>query len=183
MKEQIIEVANALVVERGFNAFSYKTITEKIDIKTSSIHYHFPTKTDLGIAIVRKHLQAFEQTVAKNQGKAPLEKLSKLFFYYKRFVAEQKVCIIGALTSDINTLEEPLRQEVLLFATAIVNWVTAILEEGQAQKDFKPLPNAPLKAKQIMANLMALAQVARLEQNSGDFDMMTQMILDELTAN
>ncbi len=183
MKEQIITEANTLLVEKGFNAFSYKTITEKIDIKTSSIHYHFPTKRDLGIAIIQKHQQAFEQTIAKTNGKTALEKIGKLFLYYKRLVAEQKVCIVGALTSDINTLDEPLRQEILIFSEAIVNWTASILQDGQTQKVFKPLPNTKLKAKQIIASLMALVQIARIEKNKTGFDLMTQMILDELTIN
>lgn len=183
MKEQIIIEANTLLVEKGFNAFSYKTITEKIDIKTSSIHYHFPTKSDLGIAIIQKHQQAFEQTIAKTNEKTPLEKIGKLFLYYKRLVAEQKVCIVGALTSDINTLDEPLRQELLTFSNAIVNWTTSILQDGQTQKVFKQLPNSQLKAKQIIASLMAMVQFARIEKNKTDFELMTKMILDELKIN
>ncbi|MFM9945352.1 MAG: TetR/AcrR family transcriptional regulator [Bacteroidia bacterium] len=183
MKEQILTEANSLLVEKGFNAFSYKNITKKIDIKTSSIHYYFPTKSDLGIAIIQKHQQAFEQTIAKTNGKTPLEKISKLFLYYKRLVAEQKVCIVGALTSDINTLDEPLRQELLTFSDAIIKWTVSILQDGQTQKVFKPLSNAQLKAKQIIASLMALVQFARIEKNKTDFDLMTQMILDELKIN
>lgn len=183
MKEKIIEEANTILVKNGFNAFSYKMITERIDIKTSSIHYHFPAKSDLGIAIIQKHKQAFEQTIEKTKGNTPLEKINKLFLYYKRLVAEQKVCIVGALTSDINTLDEPLRQELLLFSDTLINWTASILVDGQTQQIFKSLPNAQLKAKQIIASLMAWAQFARIEKNNEDFDLMTQMILDELMIN
>lgn len=183
MKEQIIQEANTLLVEKGFNAFSYKNITEKINIKTSSIHYYFPTKSDLGIAIIQKHQQALEQTIAKTKEKTPLEKLKKLFHYYKRLAAEQKVCIVGALTSDINTLDDPLRQEILIFSDAIITWTTSILQEGQTQNIFKHLPDTSLKARQIIASLMALVQFARIEKKQTDFDLMTQMILDELKLN
>lgn len=180
MKERIIEEANKLLVEKGYNAFSYKNITEKIDIKTSSIHYHFPTKSDLGIAIIHKHQEAFEHTILKTNEKTPIEKINKLFLYYKRLVAEEKVCIVGALTSDINTLDEPLRKELLIFTDKIIQWTNSILEDGQNQKVFKILPNSELKAKQIIASLMAFAQFARIEKKTSDFESMTQMILEEL---
>lgn len=179
-KEQIIEIANNLLIERGFNAFSYKTISEEINIKTSSIHYHFPTKSDLGVAVICKHHEALEQTIIKTKNKTPLEKINKLFNYYKRLAEEQKVCIVGALISDINTMDEPLRKELLCFATTVVNWVAAILEEGQKQKLFKPIANTRLKAKLVMTNLMALVQIARIEKNKQSFAMSTQVLLDEL---
>lgn len=179
-KELILETANNLLIERGFNAFSYKDISEEIAIKTSSIHYHFPTKSDLGIALVQKHHQAMQQTITKTSDRNALEKLNKLFYYYKKLVAEQKVCVIGALTSDINTLNENLRQELLLFGNSVINWAATILEEGQQQKVFQAFPNTKLKAKLIVAQLMAVAQIARIEKSSKSFDQMTQLILNEL---
>lgn len=179
-KEQIINTANNLLIARGFNAFSYKTIAEEVDIKTSSIHYYFPTKSDLGIAVIRKHYEALEHTIAKTSCKTPLEKINKLFLYYKRLATEQKVCIVGALTSDINTLDEPLRKELLTFASAVINWAASILDEGQKQKIFKPLTNTKLKAKLMIAQLMALVQIARIEKNKQSFDISAQLLLNEL---
>lgn len=182
-KTKIIEIANKLLIEKGFNAFSYKNISAKISIKTSSIHYHFPTKSDLGIAIIQKHHQELKQTILKTSKKTPLEKISLLFLYYKRLVADQKVCIVGALTSDINTLDEPLRVELLNYSNAILKWVTSILDEGKNKTIFKSFNKTELKAKLIITNLMALVQISRIEKNNESFDIMTNMILDELLIN
>ncbi len=179
-KEHIIESANRLLIERGFNAFSYKTISQEIAIKTSSIHYHFPAKCDLGIAIIKRHQQALDQTIAKINAEPPLEKLNKLFLYYRKLAVAQKVCIVGAFTSDINTLDEPLRQELLLFAHSVIDWTASILDEGQDQQLFKPIDNTPLKAKLLIANLMSMVQIARIEKSNGSFDEMTEMLLQEL---
>ncbi|MCD8539057.1 MAG: TetR/AcrR family transcriptional regulator [Leadbetterella sp.] len=143
MKNQIINTASHLLIERGFNAFSFKTISEEVGIKTSSIHYHFPTKTDLGKAVIQLHRRELEEMIAKTEGKTPLEKLNKLFRYYKRLVTEGKVCIVGALTSDINTLEEPIRLELLSFGERIIGWVASVLKEGESDKTFKK--NRPAK--------------------------------------
>lgn len=50
--QQIIEIALPLMIERGYNAFSYADITERLEIRKASIHYHFPNKSDLGRAVV-----------------------------------------------------------------------------------------------------------------------------------
>ena len=56
-KDKIIEIGNKFLVEKGYNAFSYADISKSIDIKTSSIHYHFPSKVDLCLAIIEVHQQ------------------------------------------------------------------------------------------------------------------------------
>ncbi|MFC0344354.1 TetR/AcrR family transcriptional regulator [Epilithonimonas hispanica] len=180
-KQLIVGTANNLLIERGFNAFSYKNISEQIGIKTSSIHYHFPSKTDLGIALIKSHHEILKKTIEKNNEKTPLEKLKKLFLYYERLAIAHKVCIIGAFTSDINTLEESVRGEILTFANSVVDWANSILEEGQRQNVFKQLFNTQLKAKLLIANLMSLVQLARIEKNNHSFEQMMEMILDDLT--
>ncbi len=182
-KELIIGTANKLLIERGYNAFSYKAISEEIGIKTSSIHYYFPTKTDLGISIVQSHSKALADTIEKTKDKNALEKLNKLFLYYKRLVQDDKVCIVSALTSDINTLEEPLRIELIKFSNEVIAWTASILEEGHSQNTIKVMTDVPLKAKMIIANLMALIQITRIEKSKELFDQMTGLILAELTIN
>lgn len=183
IKNQIIGIANDLLIERGFNAFSYKHIADAIAIKTSSIHYHFPTKNDLGIAIIESHMQSLENTIKKCNNNTAVEKMSKLFFYYKRLAVEQKVCIIGAFTSDINTLDEDLRKKILQFGDMVVMWTTAILEEGHKERSFRSFDEPKIKAKVIMANLMAIVQIARIEKNTKSFDQMTKMMLDDIKIN
>lgn len=182
-KEQIIEAGNNLLIERGFNAFSYKHISEKINIKSSSIHYHFPTKTDLGIAIIKKHLDALENTIEKNKNKSPIEKIDKLFLYYKRLAYNDKVCIVGAMSSDIKTLEEPLRLELLSFSNAVVRWTSTILQEGIEQNIFKPLANIDLNAKLLISNLMSLVQISRIENDKKTFDSAVQLLSNNLLKN
>ncbi|MCB9034912.1 MAG: TetR/AcrR family transcriptional regulator [Chitinophagales bacterium] len=179
-KEQIIAIANNLIIANGYNAFSYHDIAKTLGIKTSSIHYHFPTKSNLGIAVIQNHQYIFHQTIMKTKEESALKKLNKLFAYYKQLITTQKVCIVGALTSDINTLDTTLKEEVLVFSKQIIKWTTEILKEGQTQKIFKPIQHTTLKAKQIVISLMALVQVARIENSQNDFNQMTKMILNEL---
>lgn len=178
-KELIVETANRFLVEKGFNAFSYKHISQEIAIKTSSIHYHYPTKTDLGIAIIQQHLAALNQTITRNKNKTPIEKLDKLFTYYQKLSIRNHVCIVGAMASDVYTLEELLRNELLSFSNAVIDWAAYILEEGIKQQLFKPSKNARITAKLIVSNLMALVQISRLEQDNNNFDI----YIEELKSN
>ena len=48
--EDILDRAEALIQTRGYSAFSYQDISDTLGIRKASIHYHFPSKTDLGVA-------------------------------------------------------------------------------------------------------------------------------------
>ena len=149
------------------------------EYEPASIHYHYPTKTDLGIAIIQQHLAALNQTITRNKNKTPIEKLDKLFNYYQKLSKRNHVCIVGAMASDVYTLEELLRNELLSFSNAVIDWATSILEEGIKQQLFKPSKNARITAKLIVSNLMALVQISRLEQDKNNFDI----YIEELKSN
>ncbi|MFC7669875.1 TetR/AcrR family transcriptional regulator [Hymenobacter humi] len=56
-RTRIVDLAENLLLERGFNAFSYQHIARKLGVKPAAIHYHFPSKDDLGTAIVARQLR------------------------------------------------------------------------------------------------------------------------------
>ena len=51
----ILDAAQQLAQTRGYNAFSYRDLAERVGIRTASIHYHLPTKGDLGVALVARY--------------------------------------------------------------------------------------------------------------------------------
>ena len=53
-REQIINKAAQLMLQRGLNGFSYRDISEPLGVKNAAIHYHFPSKADLVLALIAK---------------------------------------------------------------------------------------------------------------------------------
>src|ERR1051326_5309076 len=62
--DRILDVAERLVQTRGFNGFSYADIAVEVGITKASLHYHFPTKADLGRALVLRYTAAFQAALA-----------------------------------------------------------------------------------------------------------------------
>ncbi|MGJ3587594.1 TetR/AcrR family transcriptional regulator, partial [Lactococcus lactis] len=67
-KEKIVNLGLELIQTRGINGFSFADIAKVIDIKKASIHYYFPSKTDLIEAVLEKYstnfFEALEQSTA-----------------------------------------------------------------------------------------------------------------------
>src|ERR1700743_44013 len=50
----IMDAAEKRIRSGGFNGFSFREIAADVGIKSSSVHYHFPTKENLAAAGVRR---------------------------------------------------------------------------------------------------------------------------------
>jgi AcrR family transcriptional regulator len=180
-KEEILIIGDALIRDKGFNAFSFSDISKELGIKNASVHYHFPTKTDLGVAVVKEHISALEELIKKSQHKDPVAKLQAFFSTYSRTKAEGRVCLVGSLATDLHTVEEAIRQELKIFVTKVLAWVTAILEEGKLEKVFKFDMPARTKALMVITNMLASLQLTRLTSEK-DFNLVKETILKELKA-
>ncbi|ENM3826956.1 TetR family transcriptional regulator [Vibrio cholerae] len=58
-KEKILDVAEGLFAEYGFNDTSLRTITSKAGVSLASVNYHFGDKKTLVRAVLNRYLEAF----------------------------------------------------------------------------------------------------------------------------
>ncbi|BCL70312.1 putative Transcription regulator, TetR-like [Vibrio nigripulchritudo MADA3029] len=58
-KDKILDVAEALFAEHGFNDTSLRTITSKANVNLASVNYHFGDKKTLVRAVLNRYLEAF----------------------------------------------------------------------------------------------------------------------------
>lgn len=167
-KEQIIKLADTLIRQKGYNAFSFNDISKTVGIKTASIHYHFPAKTDLGVAVIEEHIAGLSHIIDKYKTKSPVEQLENFFAIYLHIKNENKVCLIGSLSTDLNTIEEAMKEKLKVFTSLMIDWVSCFLEEGKndGSFQFEGLPRT--KAVMMITNMLAIVQLSRL---TGDEDV------------
>lgn len=58
-KEQLLDIAEGMIRLGGYNSVSFRTLAEMAGIKSASVHYHFPTKEDLGSALAERYTDKF----------------------------------------------------------------------------------------------------------------------------
>ncbi|WP_264550690.1 TetR/AcrR family transcriptional regulator [Flavobacterium sp. N2038] len=180
-RENIIDKADQFIRNKGYNAFSFKDISNDIGIKTASIHYHFPTKSDLGVATIKEHIARCETLKEKVAHESPLTKLQAFLEVHAQIKRENKVCIVGSLATDLNTLDDAIKTELQEFAKIVINWITEILIEGKELNifDFDMLPRT--KALMIITNMVAIVQLSRVTGDD-DFELVRETILTELRS-
>ncbi|WP_114789400.1 TetR/AcrR family transcriptional regulator [Niabella yanshanensis] len=161
-RDHIISTADGLIRDKGYNAFSFVDVARIVGIKKPSIHHHFPRKTDLGIAVIEYHIKGLEQIQQETQDKTALERLERFFLIYTDIKCQNKVCIVGSLSTDYNTLEPEVQEKIKEFSDAFLTWVTDILKEGRQAGVFHFDESPRTRAILIIAGMMSILKLSRL---------------------
>ncbi len=129
---RILDAAQDLVQRRGYNAVSYGDLAAELDLTTAAIHYHFPSKADLGEAMVARYRRtnADERAAIRSRTNTVRERLTQYVDLYADVLAEGGLCLCGVLAADNATLPKAVRREVQGFFDDQTDWLTSILAEG-----------------------------------------------------
>jgi TetR/AcrR family transcriptional repressor of nem operon len=163
-REAILDVAKDLLQTRGFNAFSYQDIADRVGIRKASIHYHFPGKEELGVALVdrfRRGGRTWARRLAA-QGASPREKLDALFAFFRDIVLQgQQICAYGILSADYYALPEIMQAGIQDFQADHVRWLTGVLTEGREAGVFRDEGTPEDQALLVASAIQGAVQIAR----------------------
>lgn len=154
-KNQIIDLAEQLIRSRGYNGFSYSDISKPLEIKNAAVHYHFPAKEDLGLAVIQKTMEEFEK-MKSNISTAPNQ--AKLERFIKIYTDNQKanlVCFMGALGSTFDSLPTNMQKALNASSIEIRQWLNEVLDQGLRNKEFHFSESVAQKTDVIISSLLA----------------------------
>jgi TetR/AcrR family transcriptional regulator, transcriptional repressor for nem operon len=180
---EIMNAAEDLLQRRGYNAFSYHHIAVQLGVRNAAIHYHFPSKEDLGIALVRRYLERFrEWTVETDRLENAWTRLQAYFQTYIDFLeADCKCCPGGVLGTEFHAIPEVMREEARALMREIYEWLIRTLDQGRAQGSLSFSGRADDKAVEIGAALQGGLQIARMTGPERFHQVLAQLSL-ELTG-
>ena len=67
----IMDAAERRIRLGGFNGFSFREIAADVGIKSSSVHYHFPTKENLAAAVIHRYTDEVAEFIEQELAKDP----------------------------------------------------------------------------------------------------------------
>lgn len=165
-KEKIIELGTALIKSIGYPSLSYQQISSQLGIKNAAIHYHYPSKEDLGRDIVRNEMACFEQIISGVSELGPLEKLEGFLVNYRLHLEEgNKICLIGAGASDYQGLPKSMQEAYVEYFLLVKNWFTDLLETGRTAGVFHFKGESVNRASVMISALAGALQHGRIVGN------------------
>ena len=164
-RDQIIDKAFQLMLQRGLNGFSYRDISEPLGVKNAAIHYHFPNKMDLIKALIDENHQLLRRSTAEFMayGGPARTQLEGLFaFTLNQCNCGRPICMVGALTIDYDELTDEIKDANNSFMHDSVEWLSKVMETGREQEEFHFGGDPMSKAVSILAMIQGARQMARI---------------------
>ena len=179
---RILDVAERLVQTRGFNGFSYADIAEALDVTKASLHYHFPTKGDLGKRLIERYEESFLAALKgiDSAGAGARDKLKRYIRIYADVLRDNRMCLCGMLASDYATLPKPMKEEVKHFFDENEQWLAAVLDAGRKAGKLEFKGSALELARAMVGSLEGAMMLARSYGEVSRFDTAAERLIAAL---
>jgi TetR/AcrR family transcriptional repressor of nem operon len=178
----ILDVAERLAQTRGYNGFSYADIAAELGVTKASLHYHYPSKAELGRALIARYHGLFGAALRAidRQTKSPQEKLKRYVGLYDSVLSNERMCLCGMLAAEYATLPGPMQEGLTAFFDANELWLTAVLEDGLLAGAFAFREAAKERARVLLGALEGAMLVARSYGNARRFQTAAASVLADL---
>lgn len=176
---RILDVAERLAQTRGFNGFSYADIATELGLTKASLHYHFPTKADLGEALIDRYACRFADALGAVEqrrvgAQAAVETYVEL---YAAVLRGDRMCLCGMLAAEYETLPAPMQAAVRRFFDTSEAWLESVLEEGRVDGAFHFAGSAQEEARLLLGGLEGAMLIARSYGDQARFGVVADRLV------
>ena len=178
---RILDVAQEMVRNRGYSAFSYADISKEVGIRKASIHYHFPSKDELVKALVKRYRANVAracESISRSDA-SPNEQIHQFVQLYQRGLESDQICLCSMLAADLMVLPTDTQDEIHGFFQDAEAWLTTLLSQGIEAGCWECHPSAAQEAKGLIAMLQGAQLMARSSANSAaTFEQVIYPLID-----
>ncbi|GAA6186991.1 TetR/AcrR family transcriptional regulator [Litorivita sp. NS0012-18] len=178
-KDSILDAAKASAQAHGYAGLNFRDIAKQVGIKSASIHYHFPSKADLGLAVAKRYWQDTKKILDRKTEALPDPK-DRLRWYPSLFrhalEHDNRMCLCSFMSAEYDALPAALRAEVQIFATVNLEWLERTLRDAGPSSS-PPAPaasgaqlTAAQQAQAIFAAVTGAQLLARSRNDISIFD-------------
>jgi TetR/AcrR family transcriptional repressor of nem operon len=182
--ERILDVAERLVQTRGFNGISYADIAIELGVTKASLHYHFPTKADLGMRLILRYEETFSRALASIDASHAdaKKKLREYARIYETVLHQDRMCLCGMLAAEHATLPSEMRAQLSAFFDANEAWLADVLESGRNAGSLSFEGSAIAKARMWVGSLEGAMLLARSYGQIARFTQVATQLLSALSV-
>lgn len=132
-REQIVDAADRLFYEQGFEHTSFAAIAGAVGISRGNFYHHFKTKDEILEAVIQTRLTSRREMLAAwGEGSAdPLERVRRFvdIVLVNQGDIESYGCPVGTLTSELSKLDHPARAHAVGVVEVFRTWLREQFEE------------------------------------------------------
>ena len=180
----LLKSAERAVRQRGYHGFSYADLARDIGIRKASIHHHFATKADLGLALIERYNVAFFETLAaiKNDADSAADQLHAYLGLYRDALDNgAQVCLCVALSAGREHLSGDILDQLDQFHSRSLQWLQDLFETALADGSIFLNASPKLEASATLALVEGAQLLARANKKVAQFDQSTRALQARLS--
>ncbi len=182
-RQLILRAARELIQTRSYLGLSFQELADRVGIRKASLYHHFESKEALGIAVIERASEVFEQWISHHASQSPQARLlAYIGMLRDRVGAGERMCPGGAMGPGWDCIEPGLQDAVRGMAKQHLNWLTHTIAEMPAA-----LSPASLTPAQQAAHFYATGQgalfLARIAHDVAQFDQATAALTAPLMSS
>jgi TetR/AcrR family transcriptional repressor of nem operon len=177
----LLQEAEFLIRTRGYSAFSYADLADKVGIRKASIHHHFPTKEALGSALIDEYLKRFIADLEALRARK-LDMAGRLTAYGEFFsngLKEGMMPLCGALASDVAFLPKSMQTRVEHFFKLHLEWLEGVLTDGLNARELRADVKPERAARLVLSALQGASLIGWALKDPG----VVKPVLKDVIAN
>ena len=135
MKSNLKNIASNLIRQGGYNAFSFRDLADKVGVKSSSVHYYFPTKADLVEELTKDYKESFFERLEAETEKlnSASTKILVLIKFYEESLSHNMNCLCGMLASEIDLLSVKEQSALKGFYNQLEKWLKSVISSKSSK--------------------------------------------------
>jgi TetR/AcrR family transcriptional regulator, cholesterol catabolism regulator len=166
-RERVLDTAEKLFMERGYDTVKLKHIADALDMKQASLYYHVPGgKEELFIAVLERNAERHYQGLSQALRDAEANLEDQLRAAARWFLSQPQVNIGRMLQSDLQAVAPEKAGRLLrVIYEAFMNPIETLLAEAEARGEIH-IPNMQLISGTFLTMIQSLHNI-RTEWVSG----------------
>lgn len=135
-RERVLNVAEILFRQRGYNVVTMRDIAEEVGIRQASLYYHFSSKEQLFITVIEQVFERHRQGLHQALDTAGVDLRTQLNAASSWFISQPPIHLFSVMHNDMPTLSEAEIKRLSLIAQQsifdpIQQAFTVAQEQGQ----------------------------------------------------
>jgi TetR/AcrR family transcriptional repressor of nem operon len=171
-KEAILSAARRAAQAHGYGGLNFRDLAAEVGIKASSIHYHFPSKADLGATVARRYWEDTAVALEALQAELsdPVDCLQSYPMIFRRSLENgNRVCLCSFMAAEYDDLPDAVKAEVQTFADVNAAWLGKVLVAGG-------MVDAAKSEARALAIFAAVSGAQLLARSRGDIGLFDSLI-------
>jgi TetR/AcrR family transcriptional repressor of nem operon len=169
----LLNSAEAYVRRRGFDGVSYADLAQDVGIRKASIHYHFPTKGDLSLALIDRYHTVFLNrltALAALEIRASGRLLGFVDIYRNATEGGRSLCLCVALSVTQHALPVATRTALARYHQDVAAWLETVFRLAQSDGSVRNVQDPWAEATAALAQVEGAQILARAAGETARFE-------------